>query len=172
MAGELWAPVVWLGWWSQESKPKSWWGGRWFVQERENITNIPAGLQPVPYRITLDPTAKVCIQRGLGLGKFLVAVPWVCGHLKSWWPLCGFLSPSLGVGVNEYTELLFPMHKLLLSGEIHSQRSPKWLWCPHCNYLFPLDPPKIYLLLARQQCMYQAKLGISVPSSVTAAHAL
>lgn len=31
-----------------------------------DITNIPAGLQPVPYGITLGPTARVCIQRGLG----------------------------------------------------------------------------------------------------------
>lgn len=113
----------------------------------ENITNIPAGLHPVPYRITLDPTAKVCMQRGLGLGELLVAVPWVCGHQKSWWPPCGFLSPCLGMGVNEHIELLFPMPKLLLSGETNPQESPHY----NRNYLFPLalDAPKLYLLLPK-----------------------
>lgn len=50
--------------------------GGWFVQRCENITNITAGhlnrrdkLQPVPCRIALDPAAKVCVQRCLGLEK-------------------------------------------------------------------------------------------------------
>lgn len=88
-----------------------------------------------------------------------MAVPRVYGHQKSRWPPRGFLSPSLGVGVNEHTEQLFPMPKLFLSGEIHPQKSPHY----SSNSLFPLalDPPTLYLLSPKQQCIYQAKLGIS-----------
>ena len=46
------------------------------MQTRGDIANVAAGhlnprdkLQPAPCRTALDPTASVCVQRGLGLGK-------------------------------------------------------------------------------------------------------
>lgn len=89
------------------------------------------------------------------------------------WGSCWWLSPEILV-ISMWLFVPFPWggskwtHRTAfpnLSVEIHPQRSPRWLWCPHCNrnYLFPLalDPLKPYLLLLKQQCMYQAKLWLS-----------
>lgn len=118
------APAVRLCDGVRNPHPRAGGEGSCFVQTHENITNITAGhlnhrgkLQPVPFRIALDPTAKVCIQRCLGLGKSSD------GCLTGTWPskvpvTTVWLSGPFPWGGNKctYTELLFHMPQPLAPG--------------------------------------------------------